>query len=152
MCIFAEIYVTIMTNENRDILLQLLDRHRELGISSQIDYDKFYMESIISNSVALSDPFPDNIVFDETEKMVDKTAIKQELVDKWSIKPFLAEKLADIMVFVADKDEFTTEAIVQHFGFTPTTAKRYLRQLAGFGYIESRGGNRNRRYIYHLFN
>jgi hypothetical protein len=135
-----------MTNENRDILLQLLNRHRELGISSQIDYDKFYMESIISNSVALSDPFPDNIVFDETEKMVDKTTLKQKMVDKWSIKPSLAEKLADIMVFVTDKEEFTTEAIVQHFGFTPTTAKRYLRQLTGFGYIESRGGNRNRRY------
>ena len=137
---------SVMTNEIRDILLQLLDRHRELGISSQIDYDKFYMESIISNSVALSDPFPDNIVFDETEKMVDKTTLKQEMVDKWSIKPSLAEKLADIMVFVADKEEFTTEAIVQHFGFTPTTAKRYLRQLTGFGYIEARGGNRNRSY------
>ncbi len=24
------------------------------------------------------------------EKMVDKTTLKQELVDKWSIKPFLA--------------------------------------------------------------
>lgn len=87
-----------------------------------------------------------------TEKMVDKTAIKQKMVDKWSIKPSLAEKLADIMVFVADKEEFTTEAIVQHFGFTHTTAKRYLRQLTGFGYIESRGGNRNRRYISYLFN
>ena len=139
-----------MTNENRDILLQLLDRHHELGISSQIDYDKFYMESIISNSVALSDPFPDNIVFDETEKMVDKTTLKQKMVDKWSIKPSLAEKLAeklaDIMFFVADKEVFTTEAIVQHFGFPTTTAKRYLRQLTGFGYLEAHGGNRNRSY------
>ena len=135
-----------MTNENRNILLQLLNRHRELGISSQIDYDKFYMESIISNSVALSDPFPDNIVFDETEKMVDKITLKQKMVDKWSIKPSLAEKLADIIFFAADKEEFTTEAIVQHFGFTLTTAKRYLHQLTGFGYIEARGGNRNRSY------
>ena len=132
--------------------ISLINRHRELDISSQIDYDKFYMESIISNSVALSDPFPDNIVFDETEKMVDKTTLKQKMVDKWSIKPSLAEKLADIIAFVADKEEFTTESIVQHFGFTPTTAKRYLRQLTGFGYIEARGGNRNRSYISHLFN
>ena len=65
---------------------------------------------------------------------------------KWSIKPSLAEKLADIIAFVADKDEFTTEIIVQHFGYTPTTAKRYLRQLTGFGYIEAHGGNRNRSY------
>ena len=81
-----------------------------------------------------------------TEKMVDKITLKQEMVDKWSIKTSLADKLTDIMVFVADKEEFTTEAIVQHFGFTPTTAKRYLRQLTEFGYIESRGGNRNRSY------
>ena len=81
-----------------------------------------------------------------TEKMVDKITLKQEMVDKWSIKTSLADKLTDIMVFVADKEEFTTEAIVQHFGFTPTTAKRYLRQLTGFGYIEARGGNRNRSY------
>ena len=81
-----------------------------------------------------------------TEKMVDKTTLKQEMVDKWSIKPSLAEKLADIMFFVADKEVFTTEAIVQHFGFTPTTAKRYLRQLTRFGYLEAHGGNRNRSY------
>ena len=68
------------------------------------------------------------------------------MVDKWSIKPSLAEKLADIMFFVAEKEEFTTEHIVQHFGFTPTTAKRYLRQLTGFGYLVARGGNRNRSY------
>ena len=125
--------------------ISLINRHRELGISSQIDYDKFYMESIISNSVALSDPFHDSMILDETEKLVDKNTIKQKMVDKWSIKPSLAEKLAD-------KEEFTTESIVQHFGFTPTTAKHYLRQLTGFGYIEARGGNRNRSYISYLFN
>ena len=48
--------------------------------------------------------------------------------------------------FVADKDEITTEAIVSHFGFPPTTAKRYLRQLTEFGYLEAHGGNKNRRY------
>jgi DeoR/GlpR family transcriptional regulator of sugar metabolism len=58
----------------------------------------------------------------------------------------LADKLADIMLFVAEKEEFTTEHIVQYFGFTPTTAKRYLRQFTGFGYLVARGGNRNRSY------
>ncbi len=28
-----------------------------------------------------------------------------------------------------------------------TTAKRYLRQLTEFGYLEARGGNRNRTYV-----
>ena len=75
-----------------------------------------------------------------------KKSISEEMVDKWLIKPTLAEKLVDILNFVADKDEITTEAIVAHFGFTPTTAKRYLRQLTEFGYLEAHGGNKNRTY------
>ena len=65
---------------------------------------------------------------------------------KWSIKPTLAEKLVDILVFVADTEEFTTETIVHQFGFTATPAKRYLRQLTEFGYLESFGSNCNRTY------
>ena len=80
------------------------------------------------------------------EKMVDKKTLKQEMVDKWSIKPSLAEKLADILDFVADKEEFTTEVVVQHFSFPATSAKRYLRQLTEFGYLEALGGNKNRTY------
>ena len=68
------------------------------------------------------------------------------MVDKWSIKPSLAEKLVGVLGFVADKEEFSTEVIIRQFGFTATTAKRYLRQLTEFGYLESRGGNRNRSY------
>ena len=85
-----------------------------------------------------------------SEKMVDKSNLKQKMVDKWSIKPSLAEKLADILGFVADKAEITTETIVVHFGFSATSAKRYLRQLVEFGYLEARGGNKNRTYIRRL--
>ena len=81
-----------------------------------------------------------------TEKMVDKQALRKKMVDKWSIKPTLAEKLADILAFVVDIDEFTTETIVRQFGFTATTAKRYLCQLTEYGYLEFLGGNRNRTY------
>jgi ribosomal protein S25 len=78
--------------------------------------------------------------------MVDKSVSKQEMVDKWSIKPSLAEKLADILDFVADKEEFTTGVVVQHFGFPTTSAKRYLRHLTEFGYLKAFGGNKNRTY------
>lgn len=81
-----------------------------------------------------------------SQKMVDKAALKQEMVDKWSIKPTLADKLVGVLEYVVDKDEFTTETIVKHFGFTATTAKRYLRQLVKFGYLEVHGGNKNRTY------
>ena len=109
-----------MTKEDKDILLRLLQQHKELGISEQIDNQKFYLDSLISNSVALSDMEPEPIA--------------PEMVDKWSIKP------------LADKDEFTTEQIVSHFGFNTTTAKRYLRQLTEFDYLEPHGGNKNRTY------
>ena len=81
-----------------------------------------------------------------TYTTIDKKGLKQEMVDKWSIKPSLAEKLVDILGFVADKDEITTEEIIRQFGFTATTAKRYLRQLTEFGYLTAQGGNKNRTY------
>ena len=122
-----------MTQENKDILLRLLKQHKALGISDQIDFEKFYLDSLISNSVALADS-------------EYSTVIDEEMVDKWSIKPSLAEKLVDILDFSADKDRITTEAVVNHFGFNPTTAKRYLRQLVEFGYLEAHGANKNRIY------
>lgn len=88
----------------------------------------------------------DHYIESTSEKMGYKLDLKKKMVDKWSIKPSLAEKLVDILEFVADKDEFTTEQIVSHFGFNATTAKRYLRQLTEFGYLEPHGGNKNRTY------
>ena len=117
-----------MTQENKDILLRLVDRHKALGIADQIDYNI------------------DQFIKDVAADMVNKQDYKKEMVDKWSIKPSLADKLADILVYVADKDEIRTEMIVGEFGFAETSAKRYLRQLTEFGYLEARGGNRNRTY------
>ena len=71
----------------------------------------------------------DQYIKSVAEEMVDKYDFEKEMVDKWSIKPSLAKKLADILVFADGKDEITTELIVQQFDLTSTTAKRYLRQL-----------------------
>ena len=101
-----------MTKEDKDILLRLLQQHKELGISEQIDYQKFYLDTIISSSVALSDLAPEPIA--------------PEMVEKWSIKPSLTEELVDILEFVVDKDEFTTEQIVSNFGFNATTETRWI--------------------------
>ena len=81
-----------------------------------------------------------------SSEMDDKQEMQQKMVDKWSIRPTLAEKLVDILMFMADKGEITTEQIVNHFAYTSTTAKRYLRQLTQFGYLSSHGGNKNRTY------
>ena len=63
-----------MNQEDKDILLRLLQRHKELGISEQIDYQKFYLDSIISNSVALSDLEPEPIA----PEMVDKALFSRK--------------------------------------------------------------------------
>ena len=86
--------------------------------------------------------FVDSVV----PEMVDKHQLQEEMVDKWSIKPSWAEKLVDILKFMADKEKLRTENLVKEMGLTDTTAKRYLRQLAELGYIEAHGGNRNRYY------
>ena len=81
------------------------------------------------------------------KEMVDKEDLQKKMVDKWSIKPSLAKKMVDILAFIDDKDMITTDILVQYFGFAPTTAKRYLRQLTEIGYLEAQGGNKNRRYL-----
>ena len=74
-----------MTKDNKDILLRLLQQHKELGISDQIDYDKAYLDSIVRNSVSLVDcDYGTVIDLSEMEtctiipnpalKMVDKSA------------------------------------------------------------------------------
>lgn len=42
-----------MTLDNRNELLRLLQRHKDLGISDQIDYEKFYLYSIITHSTVI---------------------------------------------------------------------------------------------------
>ena len=72
---------------------------------------------------------------------------EEKVVDKADITRKMADKLVDILLYMDGKEEAKTEDIVSRFGFTATTAKRYLRQLTEFGYFEARGGNRNRTYL-----
>ena len=88
----------------------------------------------------------DTFISSVAKEMVDKSDFVKEMVDKWSIKPILADKLGDILAFLADKEETATENIIQEFSLTATTAKRYMRQLVEFGYVESHGANKNRTY------
>lgn len=82
-----------------------------------------------------------------SEKMADKCGLIEFLADKYKIRPTLAQKLADILTYAEEKDTLTTEDIRKKFGFTETTAKRYLRQLSEYGYLAPQGANKNRTYI-----
>jgi Fic family protein len=129
----------VLKEDKAEYIQALIDTRESEDIAVFIDYmTKLHCQHLQTDI--------DQFVRSMTEKVVDKSIMRQEMVDKWSIKPSLAEKLVDILEFVADKDQITTEEIVGHFGFNPTTAKRYLRQLTEFGYLEAHGGNKNRMY------
>ena len=135
-----------MTKENKDLLMKLLQQYKALIDTRESEDLNVFLNCMARHHCQHLQNDIDQFITSTNEKVVDKQDLKQKMVDKWSIKPSLAEKMVDILGFVADKDRITTEAIVSHFGFNPTTAKRYLRQLTEFGYLEAHGGNKNRTY------
>lgn len=70
-----------MTVENKTLLLQLLRQYQELGISNQIDYDKFYLYSIITHSTAIEGSTVTEVeaqlLFDEGIAAKGKSIIEQ---------------------------------------------------------------------------
>lgn len=129
----------ILTDEKADYIQSLIDTREEDDIC-------IFQDCMTRLHCAHVKKDIDQYLASVTDKVVDKFEIHQKMVGKWSIKPFLAEKLADILVFVADKEEIRTDMIVEEFGYSETSAKRYLRKLVEFGYLEPRGGNKNRTY------
>ena len=84
----AKLIVKLTRRDLANELLSVLKEYKELGIAKQIDYQKFYLDSVISNSAALSDLYPDPIA--------------PEMVDNCTKEPSEAERMADILDFVAD--------------------------------------------------
>ena len=72
-----------MSPENRDLLLQLLERHRALGIAEQIDFDKFYLYSIIVHSTAIEGSTVTEVeaqlLFDEGITSSKRTLLEQQM-------------------------------------------------------------------------
>ena len=72
-----------MTQENKDRLLKQLQRHEELGISDQIDYDKFYLYSIIVHSTAIEGSTVTEVeaqlLFDEGITSSKRTLLEQQM-------------------------------------------------------------------------
>ncbi len=85
-------------------------------------------------------------VYESERQMADKWPIKREMADKWPIKREMADKLGEIMVFAISKNGVRTEDVISLLSVSDTTAKRYLKQLVGFGYLRPEGGNKNKMY------
>lgn len=122
-----------MTQKTTDKLLRLLQQHKELEISDQLDFDKSYTDSIIANSISLVDSDCG-------------TVIDQSELGKWSIKPSIVDRMVDIMEFMVDKELITIEEICNHFDYNPLIANQCLHQLTELGYLKAISTNDNRTY------
>ena len=83
----------------------------------------------------------DHFLISTSEKMVDKTEILQEMVDKANS----GRKTGRYYSFHGRQRRNQNRAACHSIGLD-RTAKRYLRQLTEFGYLEAHGGNRNKSY------
>ena len=72
-----------MTQENKDLLMRLLQQYKELGISDQIDFDKFYLYSIITHSTAIEGSTVTEVeaqlLFDEGITSSKRTMLEQQM-------------------------------------------------------------------------
>ena len=72
-----------MIQDSRDILLNLIKQHQDLGISKQIDYEKFYLYSIITHSTAIEGSTVTEVeaqlLFDEGITSSKRTMIEQQM-------------------------------------------------------------------------
>ena len=81
-----------MKADNKTLLLQLLKQHKELGISNQIDYDKFYLYSIITHSTAIEGSTVTEVeallLFDEGITAKGKPMVEQlmNLAEKFEVE------------------------------------------------------------------
>ena len=131
---YIQALIDTREKEDIDIFIDCMTELHCRHLKSDIDQ---YLNSTTEKMV-------DNPAF--AKKMVDKKAFVKKMADNWPIKPSLAEKLVDILMLMTEKQNITTDEVISEFGFTATTAKRYMRQLTEYGYIEAHGGNRNRSY------
>ncbi len=72
-----------MAEENKDLLMKLLQQHKALGISDQIDFDKSYLYSIITHSTAIEGSTVTEVeaqlLFDEGITSSKRTMLEQQM-------------------------------------------------------------------------
>lgn len=78
--------------------------------------------------------------------MADRFDFAREMAEEWPIKPTLAQKLTDILIFMASRQDVVPKDISAQFGISFSTAHRYLHQLMAFGYVWTQERCKNRTY------
>jgi len=137
-----------MNQDALDILLRLLQQHKELGISEQIDYQKFYLYSIITHSTAIEGSTVTEVeaqlLFDEGITSSKRTMVEQMMnLDLKAAYDYGIQWIKqheditiDWLVLLASKVMAHTGSEYHAAGGDFSAAKGELRKLnvtAGFG-------------------
>lgn len=113
--------------DKMDQLLALIERYKQLGIDSQIDYEKFYLYSIITHSTAIEGStvteIENQMLFDEGISAKGKTIVEQmmnlDLKRAYEESIRLAKQHADITIDVL---KVLSRLVMQNTGSTYKTA------------------------------
>ncbi|MCQ2198319.1 MAG: Fic family protein [Paludibacteraceae bacterium] len=137
-----------MTEENRATLLKLLGQHRELGISDQINYDKFYLYSLVTHSTAIEGSTVTEVeaqlLFDEGITSNKRTIVEQMMnldlktAYEYGIKRFATHEpvTVDMLIDLAAKVMARTGGEYHSMAGDFNSARGELRKLnvtAGLG-------------------
>lgn len=113
--------------DKMDQLLALIERYKQLGIDSQIDYEKFYLYSIITHSTAIEGStvteIENQMLFDEGISAKGKTIVEQmmnlDLKRAYEESIRLAKQHVDITIDVL---KVLSRLVMQNTGSTYKTA------------------------------
>ena len=150
-------------------LIDILNEYNRLGIREQLDYEKFYLYSIIANSTALENSRMteadvrslfekgkpqlhaqhlqmdiDQYILSTGEKMVDKQQLKDELAEKTREKSKeTREKTREkIVKTIGQNPLITTNELSEMLGITVKGVEWQLKQLKSQGIIRRVGADR----------
>lgn len=137
-----------MTKKNKEMLLSLIQQHKKLGISEQIDYEKFYLYSIITHSTAIEGStvteLEAQLLFDEGITSQKRTLVEQlmnldlKIAYDYGMKWIKQHEAITVnwLITLASKVMARTGSEYHSLGGDFSAAKGELRKLnvtAGFG-------------------
>ncbi|MBO4760595.1 MAG: Fic family protein [Bacteroidales bacterium] len=122
--------------ERMDQLAALIERYKQLGIDSQIDYEKFYLYSIITHSTAIEGStvteIENQLLFDEGISAKGKTIVEQmmnlDLKRAYEESIRLAKQHTEITIDVL---KALSHLVMQNTGSTYKTALGDFSSAAG---------------------
>lgn len=153
-----------MTQENKDLLVSLLAEYKQYDISNQIDYDKFYLYSIITHSTAIEGStvteLEAQLLFDEGITSSNRTMYEQMMnldlnhlrldIENYlksvheDVQKDVQKKLSDrqliILNLIRMKNNITLAGISEELGVSIKTVQRELKELREKGIVERQGG------------